>query len=125
MSRLHEHLLAAIAIILIAFLSPVMANENLHHSCDNDTTIEFKPAGMMNEEALQELLDKTKQHIKMFRHSSRTHLSRKQEQKQNISEIVSAMQVLHNQMYVGGCKQAAHGASLETRVEVLEKRVMP
>lgn len=111
-------------LITISVLSPVAAGERNHRSCDGNSTIDFKQMGLMNEESLQEYLDNTKQQIKMFRHAPRFHFFRKQEQKRNLSDAMSAMQTLHNQMYVDGCKEAVHGAFLEARVAVIEKSIL-
>jgi len=114
-----KYLLASV--LTFSFLTPAMAVEEQHRVCDSDATVELGKMGMVNEAALQEHIDKVKAQMKKVRHGRGSHFSQKQELRKHLSEMKSAMQELHNQMYAGGCKESLHGASLETRIEVMEK----
>jgi len=78
--------------------------------------------GMVDEEVLLAHIDKVKEQLKKVR-ASKFHDNQKLELKQHLLNMQEAMEELHNQMYADGCKEARHGASVETRVDVLEKQV--
>ena len=120
MNTIHKHLLASV--ISIAFLSPVMADETHQNGCEN-ATVKLGSMGVVNEQALQEHIDKLNEQMTRVRHAGSSQLTKNKELKQHIEDMQAAMQELHNQMYAGGCKEAIHGASMETRVEVMEKRI--
>ena len=121
MKKFRKYLL--LSIIAVVPISNALADEERHQVCDSDTMIELGKMGMVNEEALLDHIAKVKEQMKSVRHARGSHVSQKRELKKHLSEMQSAMQELHNQMYAGGCGEAIHGASLETRVEVMEKHM--
>jgi septal ring factor EnvC (AmiA/AmiB activator) len=120
MNTIHKHLLASV--IAIAVISPAMADKNQNNDCDN-TKLETRLMGKVDEATLQKHIDKLTQQMKRIRHGRGSITSQKKELRRHASDMQTAMQELHNQMYAGGCKGALHGASLKTRVEEMEKRV--
>ena len=118
MSTLYKHLFASLMAMVL--ISPAMAEGDHHRGCDSDATVELRKMGMVNEEALQQHIDKVKTQMKKVRHARGSHVSQKMELKRHLSDMQSAMQELHNQMYADGCEGAMHGASVDTRVEVME-----
>lgn len=121
MNKFSKYLLAPV--MTLALIAPAMAEGEHHRGCDNDAAIELGKMGKVNEETLQQHIDKVKAQLKKVRHARGSHVSQKTELKRHLREMQAAMQELHNQMYAGGCENAMHGASVETRLEVMEKRM--
>ena len=121
MNLIHKHLLASV--MSIALLSPAMADETHHQGCKDEATVKLGSMGVVNEKALQDHIDKMNEQMNKVRHAGSTRLGQDKELKQHMADMQAAMQELHNQMYAGGCEGAIHGASMETRVEVMEKRL--
>lgn len=118
MKTTNRNLLALMVITLFS-VSPVLAQEADHRSCNSDAMVKAGKMGMVDEAALQAHIDKVKKEMKRARHAK----ARKRVLKKHLSNMHAAMQELHNQMYAGGCEEAMHDASIETRVEVLETRM--
>jgi len=110
-------------LMTLALINPALAEVDHHRGCDNEATVELGKMGMVDEAALQTHIDKVKAQMKKVRHARGSHVSQKLELKRHLSEMQAAMQELHNQMYAEGCEHAMHGASVETRLEVMEKRM--
>lgn len=121
LKTINKYLLASVITVVLA--SPAIAMEMEHDSCGDKATVQVRKMGMMNEEALQIHMDKVKQQLKKVRHARGSQKTQKRELRMHLSEMKSAMQELHNQMYVGGCKTSMHGASADVRIEVMEKRL--
>lgn len=121
MNTMRKQLLASV--VSMALLSPVMAAENHHSDCNSGSTVGIGKMGMVNEASLQAHIDKVKAQMKKVRHARGSHVSQKLELKRHLSDMQAAMQELHDQMYAEGCEASIHGASLETRIEVMEKRM--
>lgn len=121
MKQVHKHLLASV--LTLAFLSPAMAEEHQHVVCDENAKIEVDNMGMVNEAALQKHIDKMQVQLTKVRHARGSHVSKKRELKQHIADMQEAMKELHKEMYIGGCKESMHGAPLETRVNMMQKRI--
>ena len=122
MNAFSKYLLAPV-LVTLALTAPAMAEGDHHRVCNNDATVELGKMGTVNEEALQRHIDKVKAQMKKVRHARGSHMSQKLELKRHLSEMQDAMQELHNQMYAEGCENAMHGASVETRLEVMENRM--
>ena len=121
MNTLQKYLLASV--ITVISIAPVTADEKQHRVCDKEAMVELRGMGMVNEEVLLEHIAKVKDQMKNVRHARGSHISQKRELKLHLSNMQVAMQELHDQMYSSGCEGAMHGASLETRVEVMEKHM--
>lgn len=121
MNKFSKYLLAPV--VTLALITPAMAEGDRHRGCDNEATVELGKMGNVNEEALQQHIDKVKEQMKKVRHARGSHVSQKLELKRHLSQMQAAMQALHDQMYAEGCENAMHGASVEARLEVMEKRM--
>lgn len=121
MNIFYNHLLATI--MALALITPAMAEGDHHRACDSEATVDLGKMGEMSEKVLQQHIDKAKDQMKRVRHARGSHVSQKLELKRHLSDMQAAMQELHNQMYAAGCEEAMHGASVETRVDVMEKRM--
>lgn len=112
-----------VAAVMAAIAIPAMAAEKQHRVCDPTATVEFGQVGEVNETELQNQIDNVKEQMQKVRHARGSHLLQSVEMKRHLLEMQIAMTQLHNQMYADGCRGAVHGASVETRIEVLEKRL--
>lgn len=120
MKIINMHILTLV--ITCAITLPVMAEEVGHESCNEDAMIHVGDMGMINEELLRDHMDKVKQQMEKV-YPARDHLKKSIELKQHMSEMKTAMKEIHNQMYTKGCEAARHGASIDVRVQVIEKHV--
>jgi len=122
MSIGYKHTL--VAVIGTACVLSVFAGEVGHRSCEGKTMVSVGEMGIVNEELLQQHIDKVKEQMRRIRYLSGPQVDlRKREMKRHLSEMQMAMQQLHNLMYVGGCGDALHGASTDVRLQVVEKRL--
>jgi chaperonin cofactor prefoldin len=121
MKTINMHILALV--ITGIFTSPAMATEAGHESCNDEALIHVDDMGMINEESLRNHMDKVKEQLQKVRHARGSHLSQRLELKRHLSDMKDAMQEIHNQMYAKGCDVARHGASIDVRVQVIEKHM--
>jgi len=91
--------------------------------CDGGVTVKLGQMGTVNETVILKHIDKMEQQMKNVRHGRGSHVSRKKALKQHLSEMQVALQEIHDQKYAAGCKSAMGDASVEMRVEVMEKRM--
>jgi hypothetical protein len=128
MKKMHKQLLAVVAGIALA--SPLMAAEDGHtghasqSGCDDKGVVAVDEMGIVNEALLQQHIDKVKAQMERIHTLSGPRVAQhRREMRQHLAEMQSAMQQLHNLMYAGGCDATQHGASLDVRVQVVEKRL--
>ena len=122
MNTIQKKIALALAVTVGMNIS-AMADEKGHRVCDPTATIEIGQQGKLNEDALQKQIDTVKDKMQRVRHARGSHLLRKEEMRRHLQAMQTAMTELHNQMYEEGCHGAIHGALVETRVEVVEKRL--
>jgi len=121
MNAIYKYLVALVMMTFVVY--PVLAEEDNHHGCSGDATVEAGQMGLVDEETLQAHIDKVKVQMGNVHRARAFHGSHKIELKQHLSQMQSAMQALHDQMYAEGCNGAKNAASIESRVEVIEKRM--
>ncbi len=121
MKAINKYLLASVISVVLA--SPAIAMEMGHDSCGDKLAVQVGSMGMMNEELLQQHMDKVTQQMKKVRNSSGSQRAKKRELNVHLSEMKAGMQALHEQMYIEGCKASMHGATAEVRLEVMGKRL--
>lgn len=125
MNTKSRHLLVSLLvnILTITYLSSALAEGEKPSDCVSNAKVEVGAMGMVDEVILQKHIDKMQGQLKRVRHARGSRLSQKTEMKQHISDMQAAMQELHKEMYVGGCKESMHGAPVEVRVEMIQKRM--
>lgn len=113
-------ILSSVGILLI-FVMPVMAEEDTHKSCEG--MMKVKHMGVVDEETLRQHIDKTQQQLDAIRRTQPRSSQHRKMMREHLARMQQAWVDMHDMMLEQGCQQAAHGASVEARLEVLEKQV--
>lgn len=122
MKTINRNILAVLVMTMLS-VQPALAEEADHLNCNSDAMVMAGKMGMVDEEALQAHIDKVNEQMKRVSRASKFHVNQKLKLKLHLLNMQDAMEKLHDQMYLDGCNEARHGASIETRVEVLEKHM--
>jgi len=116
-----KYLIYSIIPAALAFGAPnAIAKEIGHDNCGGTQTVEVPGMGNVNEAALQRHIDETQ--ARLNRHATRGYWPTARNAKSHLESMQRAMIRLHDQMVNTGCAGAVHGASLKTRISVLEER---
>ena len=116
--------ISLLILILLLISAPVYAGESQRHSdCGGVTTIAIDHFGKVNETKLNTIIEKTENRLSLAQHlrGRGSNATRLGPLKHELAQLKDDMQDLHDLMYIAGCKPAKHGASLQARIEVLEK----
>jgi len=114
---------ALVALLLLAAASPVISQPIDHVGCKSDVTVYVDKMGIVNEAMLRQHIEAAQTELDQVRGMSTQNRERRIRLREHLQKMQQAMQDMHNLKLTGNCAAAAHGASLETRVEVLEKRL--
>ncbi len=115
------YLLAALMTVTLA--APASGRDPARGTCRNGGVIEVHKMGTVDAALLQEHIDEVTSRLKRAGHGRGSRLSYTRDARQHLADMQVAMQVLRDEMYLSGCDEARDGASLDARVEVLEKRM--
>lgn len=111
-------------VTLVVFALPAIAGETDHAGCgDSKTTIYVDKMGIVNEEMLQEHIDKMQASLDQIKNKTARREEHRKGLRLHLMEMQQAMQKMHNMKLMSGCSEAAHGASVETQLKVLWKRM--
>jgi len=80
--------------------------------------------GMVDESTLKQHMEKTQERLKAVRSAQPRSNLRSRLLRSHLEAMRAAMEQLHNMMLEQGCYNSAHGASMEVRMEVMERRMM-
>ncbi|MBI3772743.1 MAG: hypothetical protein HY272_08610 [Gammaproteobacteria bacterium] len=116
-----RHLLATL--ILSMFSMSALAESIDHAGCNNDVTVYVDKMGIVNEERLHEHLEQAKNSLDEIRRMKAGSNQRRYLLNVHLSKMQQAMEEMHNLKLASDCSAAAHGASIETRISVIEKRM--
>ena len=108
-------------------LYPLMAlgEESTHQECESvDVKISVGRMGMVDESTLKQHMEKTQERLKAVRSAQPRSNLRSRLLRSHLEAMRAAMEQLHNMMLEQGCYNSAHGASMEVRMEVMERRMM-
>ena len=112
---------------LVALLSfaaaPAISQPMDHAGCKSDLTEYVNKMGIVNEATLRQHIEVAQSELDQVRGMSTQNRERRIRLREHLQKMQQAMQDMHDLKLTGNCAAAAHGASLETRVEVLEKRL--
>ena len=111
------------ALVTVAAVFPASAREATRGTCRDGGSIEVGKMGQVDAPLLQDHIDEVTSRLKRVGHARGSHLSYTRDARQHLADMREAMQVLRDELYLGGCDEARDRASLEARVEVLEKRM--
>jgi len=110
------------AVLLITAASPALSQPADHAGCKNNMVYVDK-MGIVNEKTLREHIKAAQAELDKIHGMSTKDRERRMRLRDHLGKMQQAMQDMHDLKLTGNCAAAAHGASLETRVEVLEKRL--
>lgn len=102
---------------------PVISDEIDHAGCNSDVTVHVDKMGVVNEETLQGHIDSAQRTLDQIHTRGTLSGKKKRLLREHIEKMQQAMVEMHNLKLTGDCAAAAHGASPETRISVLEKRM--
>lgn len=110
---------------MLAISPPVIsAQEAAHQTCESlDVEVRIGGMGMVDEETLMEHMEETRERLDAVRRSQPRSSLHRRLMREHLAEMRDAWQEMHNVMLRQGCYKAAHGASLEVRMEVVERHV--
>lgn len=111
----------AAEVLALLFAPPVSAVQQA--TCDEAAVISHHGDAMINEEALQQHIDELSKQMYEIRHTRGPHVDRTLTLRRHLSHMREAMQVLHDRMYLMGCRVDKQDVSLEVRVEAMEKQL--
>jgi phage shock protein A len=111
------------ALLLTAVTSPAISQSNDHAGCGNNVTVYVDKMGIVNEKMLRQHIEAAQTELERIRGMSTQSRERRMRLREHLDKMQRAMQDMHDLKLTGDCAAAAHGASLETRVGVLEKRL--
>lgn len=114
---------AMATVFLTMTASPVMSGEIDHAGCNSDVTVHVDKMGIVNEDTLQEHIDAAQHSLDQIHLKGTRSRERKRLLRGHLAKMQQAMEEMHNLKLTGDCAAAAHGASPETRISVLEKRM--
>ena len=103
--------------------SPTYSADIDHAGCSSDVTVTVEKIGTVNEAKLHEQIDKINLSIDSMGMSRVRGAAHRKALTIELTAMRRAMVELHNIKLTNGCAAAAHGASVETRLTVLEKYV--
>lgn len=103
--------------------SPTYSADIDHAGCSGDVTVTVDKIGAVNEAKLHEQIDKINVSIDSMGMSRVRGATRRKDLTAELTAMRQAMVELHNIKLMSGCAAAAHGASVETRLSVLEKYI--
>lgn len=114
-----------VTIVIGAFAMPVSADTVDHVGCSNDVTVYIDKMGIVNEGKLRKHIEQAQRSLDELRVPG---MKAGSDQRRyllgvHVSKMQQAMEELHNLKLESNCSAAAHGASIETRISVLEKRM--
>ena len=110
-------------LLLTAVTSPAISQSNDHAGCKNSVTVYVDKMGIVNEKMLRQHIEAAQTELEQLRGMSTQSRERRMRLHDHLDKMQQAMQDMHDLKLTGDCAAAAHGASLETRVGVLEKRL--
>lgn len=113
----------SIAAISIFTTSGALAIEEGHDDCGGGNKIHVSKMGVVGEADLHSHIIWAKDRLRDMRGHSPHGAWNRTESRAHLIDMQAAMKQLHDQMYEGGCTGAIHGATQESRVKVLEKRI--
>ena len=111
------------AALLVSVAPPALSQPADHVGCKSDVTVYVDKMGIVNEATLRQHIEAAQRELDQVRGMSTQNRERRIRLREHLQKMQQAMQDMHNLKLTGNCAAAAHGASLETRVEVLEKRL--
>ncbi|MEW5756286.1 MAG: hypothetical protein AB1810_08270 [Pseudomonadota bacterium] len=115
-----SYMFIALPIMLAAF--PAMAEKKDHVGCD-EILVKADKMGMMDEAAMQKMIDRMEEAMSQVKRKAARREERREGLRLHYAEMQEAMKEIHNMKLISGCQAAAHGASLETRIGMIEKRL--
>lgn len=110
------------AVLSGAVASSAMAQSTDHAGC-NDTMVYVDKMGIVNETTLRRHIEAAQQDLDQIHGMSTKDRTRRMRLQDHLEKMQQAMKDMHDLKLNGNCAAAAHGATLKTRVEVLEKRL--
>ncbi len=108
------------SIMALFFSTAVLADQGV---CDGEGTVHVNKMGIVNEKILQESIDRLEKRMKRAHNARHARIQHDHIIKEHLADMKDAMTKLHNLMLKGGCTEAAHGATMDVRMEVMEKRM--
>lgn len=105
------------------FVTSAVAADVDHVGCANNLTVYVDDMGIVNEGKLQEHIEQAKKSLSEIRGTKAGSEQRRYLLSVHLTKMQQALEEMHNLKLKSDCPEAAHGASLETRVSVLEKRM--
>lgn len=110
-------------LVLVVFSSPAISGDLDHAGCDSSVTVYVNKMGIVNEKKLQEHIEAARRALEKIQGMNTHDRERRFRLKEHFENMQQAMTEMHNLKLSGDCAAAAHGASLQVRIEVLEKRM--
>jgi len=114
---------ALVVLLSFAAAAPAISQPIDHAGCKSDLTVYVNKMGIVNEATLRQHIEVAQSELDQVRGMSTQNRERRIRLREHLQKMQQAMQDMHDLKLTGNCAAAAHGASLETRVEVLEKRL--
>lgn len=114
---------ALFALLSFAAASPAISQPMDHAGCKSDVTVYVDKMGIVNEATLRRHIEAAQKDLDQIRGMNTQSRERRIRLREHLHTMQQAMQDMHDLKLTSNCAAAAHGASLETRVEVLEKRL--
>jgi len=114
---------ALAALLSLAAAVPAISQPMDHAGCKRDVTVYVDKMGIVNEATLRQHIEAAQRELDQVRGMSTQNRERRMRLRDHLQKMQQAMQDMHDLKLTSDCAAAAHGASLETRVEVLEKRL--
>jgi len=111
------------ALLSLAAVTPAISQPMDHAGCKGNVTVYVDKMGIVNEATLRQHIEAAQRELDQVRGMSTQNRERRIRLREHLQKMQQAMQDMHDLKLTGNCAAAAHGASLETRVEVLEKRL--
>jgi hypothetical protein len=112
-------------VIIGLYPAMVLGEESTHQECESvNAKIKVDRMGMVDEDTLKQHMEKTRERMEAVRRSQPRSGLRRRLMREHLAEMRDAMEQLHNTMLQQGCYNSAHGASMEVRMEVMERRML-
>lgn len=117
----NHHSILLISVLLLA--QPVYARQQ--PDCDEAVTVNHHGDEMLDEEALQKHIGGISKQMDTvrLRHTRGPELNRTLELRSHLAQMREAMQALHDQMYLMGCRVEKQEVSLDARVKAMEMQM--
>jgi len=119
----HKTGLAIVALSLMSFQAVAVATEMDHVNCSIVNNVSVNKMGLVDENMLQKHIRKTEKILHKYNRKAARRAEHRKLLKTHLTDMHQAMLDVHDQKLVNGCAEAAHGASLETRIMLIEKRL--